>query len=246
MSEITGAHLTTDIVLIAHHKHMPHVLLIRRGWDPFAGSWALPGGYVDQGERFAEAAARELREETGLHTANLTQVGVFDDPDRDPRGRVVSVAFGALLDHVPAPVAGDDARDARWVPLSEALNGPLAFDHHEVLAKAHRVLTTRLVEVPSHLAEQIDDGWAAYSAASDAWLAADERREVRPSHLRSWGVAARLLSDAYGLAGQREDVWSPLAAAFDAAFSRYEYRAEGLETRADRAEQHAAGESGEQ
>ena len=131
MSEITTAHLTTDIVVFAgDERNVPHVLLIRRGWDPFAGYWALPGGYVDDGETFLDAAVRELTEETGIaDIALLEQVGVWDDPDRDPRGRVVSMAFTALLPSMPAPTAGDDAREARWLPLTEASSTRLAFDH---------------------------------------------------------------------------------------------------------------------
>lgn len=138
MSETRDAHLTADIVLIGARGGVWHVLLITRRWPPYEGRWALPGGYVDHGERFADAARRELAEETGLTGITLTQVGIYDTPDRDPRGRVVSVAYTAALADLPAPTAGDDARDARWVPLAAVLADPdrLAFDHAQILHDA--------------------------------------------------------------------------------------------------------------
>ncbi|GAA2778204.1 NUDIX hydrolase [Saccharopolyspora taberi] len=138
MSEITSAHLTTDIVVFAEANRELHVLLIRRGWDPFAGHWALPGGYVDTGETFAQAAHRELAEETGLTARRLVQVGVYDIPNRDPRGRVVSVAFATVLDRMTSATAGDDAREARWFRTNRALALPLAFDHRFILSDALR------------------------------------------------------------------------------------------------------------
>lgn len=111
-----------------------YVLLIERGWDPFKGQWALPGGYVDPGETSRDAAARELAEEAGVHAApeELTQIGVFDRPDRDPRGRYVTVAYHLTV--IPGTIieAGDDATRAQWWPL-DALP-QLAFDHADILA----------------------------------------------------------------------------------------------------------------
>ncbi|WP_435271312.1 NUDIX domain-containing protein [Streptomyces sp. 1222.5] len=123
---------TADVVLFA----AGHVLLIERGWDPYEGCWALPGGHVSVGETSVVAGARELEEEAGIAVpvADLRQVGAFDAPGRDPRGRYVSVAYTATL---PAPVAltaGDDATAARWWPL-DALPD-LAFDHADILAAA--------------------------------------------------------------------------------------------------------------
>jgi 8-oxo-dGTP diphosphatase len=141
MSEITNAHLAADIVLFTGAGEGTHVLLIRRGWPPYEGCWALPGGYLDHGETFAEAAARELTEETGLDSAGrLVRVGLYDTPDRDPRGRVVSVAYTAVLPDMPVPVAGDDAHDARWVPVSTALAADLAFDHERIVRDALRLV----------------------------------------------------------------------------------------------------------
>ncbi|MFD9890959.1 NUDIX domain-containing protein [Amycolatopsis sp. NPDC059027] len=132
---------TADVVLFGRSGEgpgVPHVLVIRREWDPFAGKWALPGGYVEAGETAAQAAARELREETGLSGVELAPLGVYDDPNRDPRGRVVSVAHVGHLPELAVPTAGDDAAEAKWVPLFHLLlfPGALAFDHHRILRDA--------------------------------------------------------------------------------------------------------------
>jgi 8-oxo-dGTP diphosphatase len=127
---------TADVVLLTANRNagvLPFdVLLIERGWAPFEGRWALPGGHVDVGETSRDAAARELAEETGVHVeaAVLRQLGVYDAPRRDPRGRYVTVAYVAIVDRA-VPMAGDDARAARWWPL----NGlpELAFDHADIL-----------------------------------------------------------------------------------------------------------------
>ncbi len=107
------------------------VLLVRRRGEPFAGRWAIPGGFVEEDESLDAAAARELREETGVADVYLEQLYTFGEPHRDPRGRVISVAYYALLRHPPAATAGDDAADARWFPLRGL--PPLAFDHAEIL-----------------------------------------------------------------------------------------------------------------
>lgn len=138
--ESPNAHLTADVVLL-HRDRMSqqwHVLLIERDYDPYAGHLALPGGYVDPHELPADAARRELLEETGLDLApgELVQVGLYADPDRDPRGRVISVAYVCELPIMPTPTAGDDARTANWVPVPTALDSALAFDHHRILRDA--------------------------------------------------------------------------------------------------------------
>ncbi|MFJ4710103.1 NUDIX domain-containing protein [Streptomyces anulatus] len=125
---------TADVVLLA----AGHVLLIQRRWDPHAGSWALPGGHVDAGEASLQAAVRELKEETGITVPvdALRQVGAFDAPGRDPRGRYVTVAYTATLPELTAPTALDDAVDARWWPLTDL--PPLAFDHADILTATTR------------------------------------------------------------------------------------------------------------
>ncbi|AEH07699.1 NUDIX hydrolase [Candidatus Protofrankia datiscae] len=127
--------LTADVVALTIHNGIPHVLLIRRGWDPYAGRWALPGGHVDPGETATAAARRELAEETGVFVdiADLKPVGTYSDPDRDPRGRYVTVAFAVRLHHALKPTAGDDATAARWIPVHRAVADGLAFDHARIL-----------------------------------------------------------------------------------------------------------------
>lgn len=131
--------LTVDLVILTLRQSRMHVLLIERGEDPYRGAAALPGGFLgDAGEGIESAARRELAEEAGLATnsLHLEQLGVYGDPRRDPRGRVVSIAFLAISPGLPEPVAGTDAADARWVSTDEVLSSalPLAFDHQCIVA----------------------------------------------------------------------------------------------------------------
>ncbi|MGX2994526.1 NUDIX domain-containing protein [Streptomyces sp. JNUCC 64] len=129
--------LTSDVVAV---DPAGRVLLIERGWAPYEGCWALPGGHVDQGETSLEAAGRELAEETGVRVdpSALRQIGVWDQPGRDPRGRYVTIAYLATVPDGTTAIAGDDARAARWWPLTAL--PPLAFDHADIIraAVAHR------------------------------------------------------------------------------------------------------------
>lgn len=140
---------TADVVLLCDDTEGLDVLLIRRGRDPYVGKWALPGGRVERGETARQAAVRELHEEAGIvvDADDLTPVGIYDDPDRDPRGRYVSVAFIVAVDRVE-PVAGDDADLAQWHPLA-SLPPELAFDHHVILDDA-RKLADSIVGVMEH------------------------------------------------------------------------------------------------
>lgn len=128
--------VSVDVVLLAGPPAGLHVLLIRRASEPFAGAWALPGGFLDEDERLEDAARRELAEETAFEFRGpLVQVGAFGDPGRDPRGWTVSVAFvGRAYEGLPAVTGGDDAAEAAWHPLGALPN--LAFDHDEILAAA--------------------------------------------------------------------------------------------------------------
>lgn len=111
------------------------ILLIQRGTEPYAGSWALPGGFVQLEESLEEAARRELEEETGLSDVFLEQLFTFGAPARDPRGRVISVAYYALVNRGEhQPQAATDASDAAWFPLEELPD--LAFDHPTILEAA--------------------------------------------------------------------------------------------------------------
>jgi 8-oxo-dGTP diphosphatase len=132
--------VTVDVVLLTIHEDSLAVLLVRRGNDPFKGSLALPGGFIRPTEDLDRAAARELQEETGTHGLHLEQLGSYGAPDRDPRMRVISVAYLALAPNPPALVAGSDAAGAEWVPVATFLDASLpgepsllAFDHQQIL-----------------------------------------------------------------------------------------------------------------
>ena len=129
--------VTVDLVILTVLRGQLCVLLIRRGGHPYRGRWALPGGFVDERETLDAAARRELAEETGLDAgAHLEQLATYGDPDRDPRLRVVSVAYLALVPNLAGPVAASDASDARLWPVVDVIDadGPsLAFDHNRIL-----------------------------------------------------------------------------------------------------------------
>jgi 8-oxo-dGTP diphosphatase len=130
--------LTADVVAVTDGEPT-RVLLIRRGIDPFAGRWALPGGFVDEGELPEDAARRELAEETGLrHEGPLRIVGVYGEPGRDPRGWTVSAVYLAVVRGVARVEAADDAAEARWWPIEELPK--LAFDHEPIVADAMTLL----------------------------------------------------------------------------------------------------------
>jgi 8-oxo-dGTP diphosphatase len=125
--------LTVDVVVLTAAP-APRLLLVQRGYPPFAGCWALPGGFVEDGEQVAGAAARELLEETGLHAGPLQLLGVYDTPGRDPRGWTVSIAYLARVQTELTVSGADDARDARWFDAN-ALPKP-AFDHAAIIGDA--------------------------------------------------------------------------------------------------------------
>jgi len=139
--------VTVDIALFTIRNARLEVLLIRRKHKPCAGMWALPGGFVDMKESLEAAALRELKEETGLDKVYIEQLGAYGDPDRDPRTRVITIAFIALAPSEKLVVrAGDDAADAAWHP---AYSPPqLAFDHKWILADALERLRKRMWEAP--------------------------------------------------------------------------------------------------
>jgi len=154
--------VTVDIAILTVRAGELCVLLVRRGTHPYRGRWALPGGFVGPAEDLDAAARRELVEETGVGGhAHLEQLRCYGDPARDPRMRVISVAYLALVADLPLPVAGTDAAEARFWPLTDALP-PLAFDHGRILADAverarakleYTSLATTLLDQPFTIAE---------------------------------------------------------------------------------------------
>ncbi|PQJ10948.1 NUDIX hydrolase [Flavipsychrobacter stenotrophus] len=126
--------VTVDTVLLARENDQQHVLLIQRGNPPFENMWALPGGYVDLDETTADAAVRELAEETGVEGIALQRLDVFDKVDRHPTERNISVAYYALLNEKVDAKAHDDAKDVRWFNINELPD--LAFDHHDIIQSA--------------------------------------------------------------------------------------------------------------
>ena len=129
--------LAVDLAILTVRENLLQVLVIERGIEPYRGQSALPGGFVLDGEDLHDAAIRELAEETGLDgtALHLEQLFTYGTPDRDPRGRVVSVAYLAIAPNLPIPAAGSDASGARWAPV-EAVRTTLAFDHARILDDA--------------------------------------------------------------------------------------------------------------
>ncbi len=122
--------IAVDGVLIKDNK----ILLIKRKNEPFKGKWALPGGFVEYGERVEEAVLREFEEEVGIKARIKKLLGVYSDPARDPRGHIISIVF--LLEAEGEPKAGDDAADAKFFNLDKL--PPLAFDHEKIIRDAVR------------------------------------------------------------------------------------------------------------
>ncbi|MHB9002933.1 MAG: NUDIX domain-containing protein [Coriobacteriia bacterium] len=135
--------LGADVVLFSGPDDDRYVLLIRRGLEPFQGTWALPGGFVDEGELVEVAARRELAEETGVEWDGiLHQSGAYADPGRDPRGWTASIAFCGWAGELPLRAeAGDDAAEVAWHSLGHL--PPLAFDHDTIISDAIEALRLR-------------------------------------------------------------------------------------------------------
>jgi 8-oxo-dGTP diphosphatase len=130
--------ITVDLVILTLRGSELRILLIERGVEPFQGRQALPGGFLNHlGEDILAAAHRELREEANLDASrlHLEQLGTYGAPDRDPRGRIVTVAYLAIAPDLPEPVAGTDAAGASWEPVEAVLSGrlELAFDHRQIV-----------------------------------------------------------------------------------------------------------------
>ncbi|MBW3670230.1 MAG: NUDIX hydrolase [Acidobacteria bacterium] len=126
--------LTVDIAVFRRVGERTEILLVRRMKDPFAGRFALPGGFVDDMEPLEHAARRELSEETGLVVETVDQLRAYGEPGRDPRGHTVSVAHVAVTDDSQTVSGNDDASEARWFPIEELPD--LAFDHDRIARDA--------------------------------------------------------------------------------------------------------------
>ena len=126
--------LAVDIIVLRNDD----ILLIKRKNEPYKGKYALPGGFVNEEERVEEAAIRELNEETGLCVTekNLEKVGVYSEPKRDPRGRIISFAFKFIAGE-QIPSAGDDAKEVKWFPLQDMPE--LSFDHKKIVEDATKI-----------------------------------------------------------------------------------------------------------
>lgn len=129
--------VTVDLVVLTIRDERLSAVVVRRGQPPYKGRLALPGGFVQPTEGLATAAARELSEEAGLAVGrvHLEQLASYGDPRRDPRMRVITIAYLALAPDLPTPTGGSDAASAEWRDVGELLTYPqrLAFDHHEIL-----------------------------------------------------------------------------------------------------------------
>ncbi|MFB7631057.1 NUDIX domain-containing protein [Streptomyces sp. NPDC056149] len=147
-TEVEASWVTVDLAIFTVRSDQLMVLLIERGVEPFLGRPALPGGYVQKRETLREGALRELREEAGIDGSqlHLEQLGAYGDPRRDPRGRVVTIAYIALGPDLPAPVGGTDARCAYWAPVCQLVSGAdgLAFDHPLILTDALEEVRSKL------------------------------------------------------------------------------------------------------
>ncbi len=144
--------VTTDCVVFAVGNAGMEVLLVQRGAEPFKGRWAFPGGFLNMDESAEQGALRELLEETGVEKAGIRQLHTFTDPGRDPRGRVISIAYYAIIRKQEVKGA-DDAADARWFALQEV--PPLAFDHGRMLQTALEELRRMLRCEPGILSQML-------------------------------------------------------------------------------------------
>lgn len=126
--------VAADVAVFAKSRKGIEILLIKRKNAPFKDYWAIPGGFIEIDEELEKAAVRELREETGLRNIRISFLGVFGDPKRDPRGRVIGIVYCAYVPKRVKIKAGDDAKEARWFPVSRPPK--LAFDHKRIIRHA--------------------------------------------------------------------------------------------------------------
>jgi 8-oxo-dGTP diphosphatase len=137
--------VTVDIVVFSIKQNQLEILLIQRGKEPYQGKWALPGGFVGIDEPLRSAAERELEEETGLSKLHLEQLFTFGSPNRDPRGRIITVSYCSIINQSPThkTAGASDAKQAKWFPIVDL--PPLAFDHDEIISFGLKKLRNDLV-----------------------------------------------------------------------------------------------------
>jgi len=150
--------VTADAVILFMEEEILKVLLIKRKKDPFAGQYALPGGFLEMEENPEVGAQRELQEETGLAINNLYQVGAFGEVNRDPRGRIISIAYYAYSKHVDLSQlkAADDASEIAAFDVFELPD--LAFDHHKIIEAALRTFQNDIVLKYPHITDDFQLG----------------------------------------------------------------------------------------
>jgi 8-oxo-dGTP diphosphatase len=136
--DIQEIKVAVDVVLFAKVDNATHILLVQRKYAPFKDAWALPGGFVEQNESLVNAAIREIKEETNIQTVpDLKLVNVFGEVDRDPRRRVISIAYTGTIDYLPTVAGSTDAAAAQWFKLDQLPE--LAFDHGEIISQAQAI-----------------------------------------------------------------------------------------------------------
>lgn len=139
--------ITVDAIVFGYHQGTISILLVKRKYEPFQGQWALPGGYVLDDETLEAAVHRELREETGVDISYLEQLYTFGQPDRDPRGRVVSVAYvGLVRPDVYSITASTDAEAVQWFTIDELPQ--LSFDHQDIVSRAIKRIQSKITYEP--------------------------------------------------------------------------------------------------
>jgi len=211
--------VTVDVVALTIRAGQLSVLLVKRGAHPFKGSWALPGGFVAMEEDLDDAAGRELAEETGLDRlpagTHLEQLATYGRPDRDPRTRVITVAYVIFAADLPEPVAGTDAASARWWPVADlgldlgygdVEDAPsLAFDHAQIIRDGvertrskleYSTLATAFVPSPFTIPELRRVYEATWAATSEEMDASNFRRKVLA--VDDWLVEAEGTADSTG------------------------------------------------
>ncbi len=183
--------VTVDIVILTMDEKTLKILLIQRGQGPFRDAWALPGGFVLPEEDLNDAAFRELKEETSISSSEiyLEQLGTYGAPERDPRMRVVTVAYWAIVPNLAKPKGGGDASHAEIVPVAEIESGHLrlAFDHEQILKDAIERMRSKMeyTNVATHFFEDpftVSDFRSVYEAAWDTEISAGNfQRKVQQS-----------------------------------------------------------------